>query len=288
MASPVFKTVWASVLPAPVGSTPMRPRHVKRRNDAENSTRTKKIATGRLTVHRSLVPDLVPNLKLPMLIDERLVARLDELVSKGRAVVASAGDTSRSAYCDFGIWAGWNSQTVNFLERTLGVESTYTKHFVQSVGVQVQEVRAGIEILNAIKDDIQGGHLVRLRELVHADVFSDFLEMAEYLMLEDHGYKEPAAVLAGGVLEEHVRLLCTKHGIATERNSPSGQQPKKADQLNNDLVAASVYDRNQQKIVTGWLGIRNSAAHGKHDEYTESQVEQLLVGLRDFISRFPA
>ena len=35
VASPVFKTVWASVLPAPVGSTPMRPRHENMRPKEE-------------------------------------------------------------------------------------------------------------------------------------------------------------------------------------------------------------------------------------------------------------
>jgi hypothetical protein len=112
--------------------------------------------------------------------------------------------------------------------------------------------------------------------------------MAEYLLSEDHGYKDPAAVLGGGVLEEHLRLLCVKNGIAAERQSPSGPHPKKADQLNNDLASASVYDKNQQKIITGWLGIRNSAAHGKYGEYTDSQVAQFLAGLREFIGRFPA
>jgi hypothetical protein len=42
------------------------------------------------------------------------------------------------------------------------------------------------------------------------------------------------------------------------------------------------------KIVTGWLGIRNSAAHGKFDDFTEDQVAQLISGVREFVARFPA
>ena len=41
VVSPVFKTVWASVIPAPVGSTPMRPRHCKARNDGQEDGQEK-------------------------------------------------------------------------------------------------------------------------------------------------------------------------------------------------------------------------------------------------------
>jgi hypothetical protein len=66
-------------------------------------------------------------------------------------------------------------------------------------------------ILHALRDDYAADRLQTFQELVHADLFSDFLEMAEYFLQE--GYKDPAAVMAGGVLEEHLRKLCGKHGI---------------------------------------------------------------------------
>ena len=37
---------------------------------------------------------------------------------------------------------------------------------------------AGLGILRAVKQDLEGGHLARLPETVRAEVFSDFLEMA--------------------------------------------------------------------------------------------------------------
>ena len=56
-------------------------------------------------------------------------------------------------------------------------------------------------------------------------------QMAEYLLGE--GYKDPAAVLIGGVLEQYLRKQCEKSGI--EVNSDSGK-PRKADTLNSDLA----------------------------------------------------
>ncbi len=38
--------------------------------------------------------------------------------------------------------------------------------------------------------------------------------MAEYLLKE--GYKDPAAVITGSTLEEHLRKLCIKNGIDIE------------------------------------------------------------------------
>jgi len=32
-----------------------------------------------------------------------------------------------------------------------------------------------------------------------------------------------------------------------------------------------------------WLGIRNSAAHGKYSEYTKEEISLMLQGIRQFI-----
>ena len=59
--------------------------------------------------------------------------------------------------------------------------------------------------LTALRPAIGSGYLLSVQELIHADVFADFPEMAQYLLGE--GYKDSAAVLIGGVLEEHLRKL---------------------------------------------------------------------------------
>src|SRR3954471_17296758 len=93
-------------------------------------------------------------------------------------------------------------------------------------------------ILSALRADYDAGRLQSFEELIHADLFSDFLEMAEYFL--DEGYKDPAAVIAGSVLEEHLRKLCGKHGIIIP--------PKpKLDTMNADLAKAAAYNKNDQK-----------------------------------------
>jgi hypothetical protein len=138
-------------------------------------------------------------------------------------------------------------------------------------------------MLQALRSDYESGHLASLVELVHADIFADFLDMAQYLL--EQNYKDPAAVVTGSVLEAHLRELCDKHTISV--NKADGSQ-KKADTLNSELGAANIYTKLDQKSITAWLDLRNKAAHGKYAEYTKEQVTLMLQGVRDFSARHPA
>jgi hypothetical protein len=137
-------------------------------------------------------------------------------------------------------------------------------------------------VLKALRTAYEKGYLTSLTELIHADIFTDFIEMAEYLLSE--GYKDPSAVIIGSVLEEHLRKLSTKSGIATN----IAGKPKKAEQLNSDLAGQTVYSKLDQKSVTSWLDLRNKAAHGKYGEYTNEQVKLLVDGIRNFMVRVSA
>ena len=135
----------------------------------------------------------------------------------------------------------------------------------------------------ALRDDIVAGWLTSVIELVHADTYNDYLEMAEGL--HGQGYKDPAAVIAGTSLEVHLRTLASKHGISLQAANGS---PKKADTINADLKAAGVYSGLELKQVTAWLHLRNSAAHGSYSDYADTDVKQLIDGVCSFASKYPA
>jgi len=137
-------------------------------------------------------------------------------------------------------------------------------------------------ILAALKIAYESGYLNQVSTLIHADMFSNFIEMATYLLSE--GWKDPAAVIVGSSLEEHLRQLCNSHNIPVD----VGGRPKKADQLNADLAGSNVYSKLDQKAVTSWLDLRNKAAHGKYSDYTKDQVGLLIQGIQNFMLRNPA
>jgi hypothetical protein len=138
-------------------------------------------------------------------------------------------------------------------------------------------------VLRALRDDLASGRMQTVAEMIHGGMFGDMLEGAAHL--RDEGWKDPAAVIAGSVLEQHLRELCSKNGIGLDK--PDGS-PKKADTLNSELAAAGTYSKLDQKSVTAWLDLRNKAAHGKYSEYETGQVAIMIDGIRDFVRRCPA
>jgi len=163
--------------------------------------------------------------------------------------------------------------------RQLEMSMTYDKRF-DAMASRL----AGI--LQALRADYASDRIRTFQELVHTDLFADLLEAADYLLGET--YKDPAAVMAGGVLEQHLRELCRKHSIDTTFTTPGGgTKPKMIDTMNADLAKASAYGKIDQKQVTAWAGIRNAAAHGHYDEYDDNQVRQMIAGIRGFISKYP-
>lgn len=175
------------------------------------------------------------------------------------------------------------------VDRISGNKSQYIKRIEEVLkfwgygpGTKLQSVIGSVD---ALHQDLKAGYLKSLSELIHAELFSDFLEMAEHLLRE--GYKDAAAVIAGSTLEEHLRKLCMKNEIDVEIITSSGDlRPKKADQMNSDLARESIYSKLEQKQVTAWLDIRNNSAHAHYDEYNDEQVKILILGLRDFFKRY--
>lgn len=144
-----------------------------------------------------------------------------------------------------------------------------------------------LSALQALRIAYEKGYLQTLQELIHANLFSDFLDQAEHLL--ENKYKDAAAVMAGGVLEEHLRKLCSKASIETTFVDANGKtKHKMIDALNNELAKANVYGRNDQKQVTAWADLRNDAAHGHYEKYNQEQVGLMVQGLKAFLSRHPA
>jgi hypothetical protein len=137
--------------------------------------------------------------------------------------------------------------------------------------------------LSALRREYELDYLQSFAELVRADTFASFLEMASHL--HDQEYKDAAAVIAGSVLEQHLRELCNKNSIAVvDANGKS----KKADSLNTELAGQGVYSKLNQKDVTAWLGLRNEAAHGNYGAYTAAQVRLMIDAVTNFMARYPA
>lgn len=223
-----------------------------------------------------------------MAIQEDLIAQLDDVLGEFAALLKRSkyDDASDLPEAEVGRFV---SRAEAAIHRVAGRPSPYadqSERVFKTGGYAGLLGRSLAGILQSLRTDLAAGYVRSHRELVHAEVFADFLEMAQHLLKE--GYKDAAAVIAGSSLEAHLRQLCQKSGITVEITSGASTTQKKADRLNSDLAGAGTYAKLDQKNVTAWLDLRNKAAHGKYAEYETAQVNLLIAGIRDFITRNPA
>lgn len=216
--------------------------------------------------------------------------KIDDLKTRINELIALAGTTLTRRHSKYPellngeAFSEFKTASLSFLLNVFGKDHPfYTDFFKWVKDVEPSDTEHGRGILKAAKQEIDNGWLISVKELVSAEIFSDFLEMAEYLLSE--GYKDPAAVMLGSVLEEHLRQLCLKHNIAIQIEKHDKMFPKKAETLNTDLSSAAIYNKLDQKSVTTWYDIRNKAAHGNYGEYTKEQVKLMYEGIVNFIMR---
>jgi hypothetical protein len=184
---------------------------------------------------------------------------------------------------------GLIARTRNTVAKMCGGASPYVEEIESILGMEwaiSYKVEIIVGILKSLRSDLEDGFLDSLTELVRAEIFDDFIDMAEYLV--NDGYKDAAAVIAGSALEAHLRRLRLKYGVRVEIATTDGTvRNKRAEQMNQDLGKIG-YSLLDQKQITAWLELRNSAAHGKYDAYSQGQVPNAAEWVRDFIMKNPA
>lgn len=136
-------------------------------------------------------------------------------------------------------------------------------------------------ILRAVQHDISSGLLVDIKKLIEAEIFTDFIEMAEHLL--DTKYKDAAAVLLGAVLEDALRKIATAAGVSL---IGSGGKPLTINPLNDAIAKTGTYGALVQKQVTTWANLRNDAAHGHFDKYDINDVHQMLLFVQKFCADY--
>ena len=216
-----------------------------------------------------------------MKLDERVRERLAALIEKGEAVLRTQRPNRPGMFdlptVDYGQFMGWRSQARVYLHQTFGAEHEYAQGFHLAVADKASpgRVKAGLSVLLAALEDVEQGHLESLQNLVVAEVFSDFIDQAQHLL--EHGYKNPAASLAGAVLENGLRSLAERNGIPVkEKDNLSA--------LNNKIAAKNIYTTLRRRQVETWTEVRNAADHGRFDDFGESDVGDLIKGVHDFLA----
>lgn len=217
---------------------------------------------------------------------EKFILRLEEIINKGHDVLKTRVCDEWGDYVDSGMQVGFRATGLSFFQNLFGKDHPYYQEFHENVQYPKADcIEKGLGILFAAKNELEGGWFKTTRGIISSEIFSDFLEMSSHLLEE--GYKDPAAVMAGSVLEKHLRNLCFENQIEIHTKRDDQVIPKKANLLNAELAKAQVISKLDEKAITAWLDLRNKAAHGKYDEYSKEQVKLLIQSITDFMLRVP-
>jgi len=171
----------------------------------------------------------------------------------------------------------WSVKARNLLSKACGQDSEHYRSFIDNE--KVQQFDKNYDILKrlravflATKEDFDGGYLTSIRSLIQAEVFDSELEQSRELFRQK--YIVAAAVICGTVLETTLRELCDRNGLSHG----------KLDKMNADLTKAGAYNNLRQKQITALAGIRNSAAHGKPEEFKSDDVDSMIKDVERFVA----
>mgnify|MGYP000453774741 CR=1 FL=1 len=171
----------------------------------------------------------------------------------------------------------WRIKTKNLLSKCAGKDSEHYKAFreaekPQSFESEFDQLKRARAAFKAAKEDYEGGYMSSYRKLTQAEVFDTELDQAKELC--ENGYYQAAAVIAGTVLETTLKTICMEREISTG----------KLDKMNADLAKENLYNKLTQKRITALADIRNNAAHGNTQNYTNEDVKQMIPDVERIIS----
>lgn len=133
-------------------------------------------------------------------------------------------------------------------------------------------------VLHSVIQAIQGDMLITVEDLVVAEIHSDLLEQAEYLL--GQGYYLAAGVIGRAVLEEHLRKWC-QHANCV----PPIKQPTLA-HYNTELYGKQVINKITLKQLEALIAVGNDAAHNA-PTLKRSDVERFIPEVREFLEKHP-
>lgn len=221
-----------------------------------------------------------------------LLQEIDKLLGQGNDLVNygknNGGKTSDEKVKELTRWSTLSGQIIN------KIYPDQNNHYQKQYSIyrqkmpmdrlhsnSYQSILELLGVLEAIKYELENGLINKIRSIIQADIFSDFLSMGEHLLKE--GYKDAAAVIIGSVLEDALRKMAIENGI--EIHSDKGKLLT-MEPLNVSLEKAEIYNQLVKKQITSWSDLRNNAAHGHFGEYDEKQVGMMLQFVQSFSADF--
>jgi hypothetical protein len=214
---------------------------------------------------------------------EQLLVQIDKLVAEGELVLTTKFNRSRGDYFDEGdpyvetqLFRKWLASCQNLIHHIGKPAQVWQRQFEGPFANQMVTVQSLLGTLQSLREAVKDELLQRLEDLVAADAFANLLEQADELLRKD--YVLASGVLCRAVLEEHLRLLCTRHDCLPP------DRPTIND-LNQALYKETQLNKLAMQSVTAMATAGNHCAHNLQPPLSREDVENLLRGVRNFLVR---
>ena len=215
---------------------------------------------------------------------DELIAQLTKIIENGERVLdTETGEGQQKSLVHEQKFHDFRISALSFLSRVFGQESTYYQSFKSEVTQPTaSRTRRGNGMLTAARTELQGDWLETTSGAINRDVLTDMLRLAR--MHQDENHPVAATIIAGAVLEKHLRNLCLAKGIKIHNDLDNKAVPKRGLQLTGEAYKKKLYERQDNKEVVGWLELYDAAAAGK-PEVTFGQAKTMVNGVLSFIAK---
>ena len=217
---------------------------------------------------------------LPPEMDQKIRNRFEQLIEEGGHLFREKG-SSADYEAFFTKCLSLTNTVFGGSERGQKIEKRINDHLYEWIPTIAIGYINGI--LLGLKDDYEKGFLDNLEERIVADISADYMVQVEELLSE--GRFVPAAVLCGAVLEDALRRLCERRTPPLATANENGRT-KNLNSLIQDLQKANAFNKLKAQQLRGWAQVRNSAAHGKFDDFSRDDVEQMINGANNFLADY--
>lgn len=215
---------------------------------------------------------------IAMIDKQKVIADLEELIKQAESLIGGKIFVAREsvAACQY-----WFSHIVALMERISPQNSFYNKeaHYLiqrsnRQGGIYIEDINRLAGHLIFIRDAVRDNLLLKVEDEITAADFLEFLSHAKSYF--DSQQKVQAAIIASAVLEDTIKKICSKQGIALQQ---------KLETLINALKSQGTINKTDAKRLKYYAGIRNSALHASWDEFDLAAIGDLISGTQQLIDQ---
>lgn len=135
-------------------------------------------------------------------IDDAIVKQFEDLIDEGNKLITLSKSSKNVLSGDqISKVSSWVSKSGQIIKSICNKESEYYdrfcsilkeegEHFYSIHSYHYNHLGVILGYVNAVYDDLKRGLIKNIKNLLRAEIFGDFLEMAEYLL--NKGYKDPS------------------------------------------------------------------------------------------------